>query len=86
MMQYEEDGFFDRTHIRFFSRITVAELFLNAGFKIEKMISRDIAFEGSEKVIPHIRSMAQANGLDPDQAESDALAFQYVIHAYVHHS
>ena len=83
MMQYDDDGFFDRTHIRFFSRITIAEMFVNAGFTIEKMFARNILFEGAENFIPHIRAMSQASGLDPEQAESDAIAFQYVIQANV---
>ena len=45
------------------------------------MFARNILFEGAENFIPHIRAMSQANGLDPEQAESDAIAFQYVIQA-----
>ena len=81
MMQYVNDGFFDRTHIRFFSRITMVELFVKAGFTIEKMLSRTIEFNGFQKYIPYIRGMAEANNLDPNQAEADALVFQYVIQA-----
>ena len=81
MMQYVNDGFFDRTHIRFFSRITMVELFVKAGFTIEKILSRTIEFNGFQKYIPYIRGMAEANNLDPNQAEADALAFQYVIQA-----
>ena len=81
MMQYEDDGFFDRTHIRFFSRLTIIDMFLKAGFDIESMFSRVIGFQGSEKYMPHIRAMAQVSGMDPEQAENDAMVFQYVVHA-----
>lgn len=79
MMQYENDGLFDRTHIRFFSRTTMVELFDQSGYDVEKMFARNISFPGAERYMPHIRAMAQASGMDPDQAERDASAFQYVI-------
>ena len=78
-MQYEDDGLFDRSHIRFFSRITMVELFEQSGFEVEKMFSRIISFPGADRYMPHIRAMAQASGIDPDTAEKDASAFQYVI-------
>jgi 2-polyprenyl-3-methyl-5-hydroxy-6-metoxy-1,4-benzoquinol methylase len=79
MMQYENDGLFDRTHIRFFSRTTMVELFEQSGYDVAKMFARNISFPGAEKYMPHIRAMAQVSGMDPDQAERDASAFQYVI-------
>jgi 2-polyprenyl-3-methyl-5-hydroxy-6-metoxy-1,4-benzoquinol methylase len=82
MMQYENEGLFDRTHIRFFSRITMIELFQQSGFEIQKMLARNFDFPGSTQFMPHIRAMAEVNGLDPAQAEKDATAFQYVVCAH----
>ncbi len=79
MMQYENDGLFDRTHIRFFSRITMIELFETSGYSVDKMFSRNISFPGADRYMPHIRAMAEISGVNPDQAEQDASAFQYVI-------
>jgi ubiquinone/menaquinone biosynthesis C-methylase UbiE len=79
MMQYENDGLFDRTHIRFFSRTTMVELFEQSGYDVTQMFARNISFPGADKYMPHIRAMAQASGMDADQAERDASAFQYVI-------
>ena len=56
-------------------------MFVNDGFTIEKMFARNILFEGAENFIPNIRAISQTNSLDPEQAESDAIAFQYVIQA-----
>jgi 2-polyprenyl-3-methyl-5-hydroxy-6-metoxy-1,4-benzoquinol methylase len=78
MMNYENDGLLDRTHIRFFTRQTIIELFDNAGFTIQKMVARNIT-QGGEKYIPHIREMAKASGADPEQVETDSNAYQYVI-------
>jgi 2-polyprenyl-3-methyl-5-hydroxy-6-metoxy-1,4-benzoquinol methylase len=80
-MHYENDGLFDRTHIRFFSRITMIELFQQSGYTVEKIFARNISFPGAELYMPFIREMAKVSGVDPDQAERDASAFQYVIYA-----
>lgn len=83
MMNYENDGLFDRTHLRFFSRATMAQMFEDAGFQIKAMYSRNFPFPGYEKYIPLIREMAALTGVNPDQAEADALAYQYVIEATI---
>ena len=40
----------------------------------------DVGFK-REHLAQHFRATAKVNGLDPEQAESDAIAFQYVIQA-----
>lgn len=79
LMQYQDDGLFDRTHIRFFSRMTMVEMFQSTGYTVEGLIARNITFPGQEKYMAPIRAMAQASGADPDQAERDSLAFQFVL-------
>jgi len=79
--RYENEGLFDRTHLRFFSRITILEMFTEAGFQVDSAVARSWNFPGSEKYMPHIRAMATASGVDPDQAEADAMAFQFVVRA-----
>jgi 2-polyprenyl-3-methyl-5-hydroxy-6-metoxy-1,4-benzoquinol methylase len=83
MMHYQEDGLFDKTHLRFFSRLTMIDLFQSVGYEIENIYARVFNFPGQEKYIPHIRAMAEVSGVNPDQAEKDALVFQYVIVAKV---
>lgn len=81
MWQYQDEGLFDRTHIRFFSRDTIISMFNDAGFTITSMYARNFQFEGYQKYLPIIRDMASLTGVDPDQAESDAMAFQFVVEA-----
>lgn len=81
MFDYQDDGLFDRTHIRFFSRETMIKMFTNAGFEIQSMHSRNFNFPGYEKYMPSIRTMASISGVSPEQAEMDAMAYQYVIEA-----
>jgi 2-polyprenyl-3-methyl-5-hydroxy-6-metoxy-1,4-benzoquinol methylase len=79
--RYENDGLFDRTHLRFFTRTTIFEMFESAGYRIESAIARKIDSPRAAAYIPHIRAMSQASGHDPDVAEADAMAFQYVVRA-----
>ncbi len=81
--KYEDSGLFDRTHLRFFTRKTIFEMFETTGFHIDTAISRIFNFPGvdADKYMPHIRGMAIASGADPEQAAKDAMAFQYVIRA-----
>ncbi len=81
LFRYENDGLFDRTHLRFFTRTTIMELFETTGFHIENAVSRVFNFPGIENYMPHIRAMAAASGYDPDQAQADAIPYQYVVRA-----
>jgi SAM-dependent methyltransferase len=79
--RYEEVGLFDRSHLRWFTRITILEMFADCGFKVEQMemfLSDD---PGLDRCIPAIRLMAESWGKDPDQAVQDAKAVQYVVRA-----
>jgi 2-polyprenyl-3-methyl-5-hydroxy-6-metoxy-1,4-benzoquinol methylase len=77
---YQDSGLLDRTHIRWFTRITIINLFETAGFRIDAMTARQ-AQAPSPEVRAAVRSMAQAAGNNPDLAEQDCLAFQYVLRA-----
>lgn len=82
MLQYQDEGLLDRTHIRFFTRQTMIELFESTGYKIINGIFR--AFEQnkpSPEVLSAIKSMATAIGVDPELATNDAIPFQWVIRA-----
>ena len=75
LMQYDKDGLFDRTHVRFFSRQTMVSLFESTGYKVESVFTRTFNFPGYEKYIPFIRGMASASGVNADQAVADAMPF-----------
>jgi 2-polyprenyl-3-methyl-5-hydroxy-6-metoxy-1,4-benzoquinol methylase len=78
---YEDNGLLDRTHIRWFSRQTIGQLFTGAGFAIEAGVSRSINDPEAQRFLPHIRQMALAAGADADQAVADAMVYQYVLRA-----
>jgi len=77
---YQESGLLDRTHIRWFTRTTIIQMFESAGFRIEAMTAR-IAQMPTPEVVAAVRAMAVATGNDADMAEQDCIAFQYVVKA-----
>ncbi len=79
--RYEESGLLDRSHIRFFTRITILEMFQQAGYRVETMGQIIVSSPLEQYFMPHIRAMAAAGGFDPNTAEADARAFQYVLKA-----
>src|SRR5437588_986668 len=81
MLKYEDAGLLDRTHLRWFTRITIIDLFESTGFKIVKAASRIFKEPERDKVSDAIRLMARSIGADPEQAVVDATALQYVVRA-----
>ena len=78
---YQDAGLLDRTHIRWFTRKTIIELFKSTGFEIEEMGGRVFDEPARAQALPAIRSLAQACGHDPDEAERDAMPIQYLVRA-----
>jgi SAM-dependent methyltransferase len=79
--RYEDVGLLDRTHLRWFTRVTIMEMFEQAGFKVIDILSRVFNEPDSEKILPSIRAMALGAGVDPELAAADALPFQFVVRA-----
>lgn len=79
--RYQDNGLFDRTHIRWFTRITINEMFESCGYKIVGGKSRSFDDPNRDRFLPSIRSMAQAIGIDPEMAVRDSLAIQWVVKA-----
>jgi SAM-dependent methyltransferase len=77
--RYEDQGLLDRTHLRWFTRITMIELFHSTGYEVVEILGRIFDEPARQSVLPSIRAMAAATGNDPQVAEKDALAFQYVF-------
>ena len=77
--RYQDSGLLDRTHLRWFTRKTLIEMFNQQGFKIVNGFPRVFKEQASEIFLPLIAGIARANGSDPDQAIKDALPIQYVL-------
>lgn len=77
---YQDSGLLDRTHIRWFTRLTIFDLFHANGFRVVEMISR-ILQQPNDEMKAGIRQIARASGADPEVAVQDAIPFQYVVRA-----
>ncbi|HEY4144077.1 class I SAM-dependent methyltransferase [Pinirhizobacter sp.] len=77
--RYEDSGLFDRTHIRWFTRMTMIEMFQGAGFAVEDGMARIFDDPQRHVFLPIIKAMAAAAQADPEMAAQDALALQYVL-------
>jgi len=82
LFEYGDDGLLDRTHIRFFTRKSILELFRSTGYQIEEMGGKVIeGHPDSFRAIAGVRAMAQARGVDPEEAARDSNAYQYLVRA-----
>lgn len=79
--RYQDSGLLDRTHLRWFTRQTIMELFAETGFDVIECSPRIFNEPAREKFLPLIGNMAQSAGFDSAMAINDALPLQYVIKA-----
>lgn len=80
--EYEATGLMDRTHLRWFTRHTMVQLFEGAGLRVE--LSLPLMAEeppSRERGLLAVRQMALALGRDPEEAVRDATPFQYAMRA-----
>lgn len=80
-VRYQDAGLLDRTHLRWFTRATIIEMFQEAGLKIVHMNGRIFDEPEREKFLPLLRDLAEASGGDADQAVADARPLQWVVRA-----
>ncbi len=81
LFRYEDSGLLDRTHIRWFTKLTIQEMFETAGFTIVEGGGRIYDEPGREVVLEAIRYMAETIHADPEQAVNDAIPFQWIVRA-----
>lgn len=77
--RYQDSGLMDRTHVRWFTRVTLIELFTQAGWRIEAALARRLPQAAPPALMDGIRAIAQAGGADAQQAAEDATVFQYLF-------
>ncbi len=80
-LRYEDQGLLDRTHLRWFTRQTMIELFVSSGFEIDAGIPRIFHQPQAAPILEQIRQMAKVLGVQEEQAVHDAMPLQYVIRA-----
>lgn len=80
-LDYADSGLLDRTHLRWFTRLTMRQLFESSGYRIALIQPRIFAHQHNEQATRLIGQIASQIGHDPHQAVQDALPLQYVIKA-----
>lgn len=78
--RYEDMGLLDRTHLRWFTRQTIYELFEGQGFRISEGVTRTFHHPNQE-VLELIGKIAEKCGFNPTLSMSDATPLQYVVRA-----
>lgn len=73
-----DEGLFDRTHLRWFTRNSLVEMFKEAGLTIAKIVPRNLA-PGGERVVKGICDAGLVE--DPKRFAEESRAFQWLIHA-----
>jgi 2-polyprenyl-3-methyl-5-hydroxy-6-metoxy-1,4-benzoquinol methylase len=79
--RYENLGLMDRTHIRWFTKKSIAEMFQSTGYRIVYGTGRIAEEPLRAEGMVGIRALAKALGADPDVAENDATPIQWVVRA-----
>jgi len=79
--RYEDIGLLDRTHLRWFTRKSIIEMFESNGYAIREGVPRIFEEPKRDKFVPAIEQMARFVGADPQRAVADCLPFQYVVKA-----
>jgi SAM-dependent methyltransferase len=81
LFRYADSGLYDRTHIRWFSRVTLSELFTSCGYKTVDGYARVFDEPDREKYTPSIMAMAQASGINVERAVVDSKPQQWIVKA-----
>ena len=79
--KYQESGLLDRTHLRWFTRKTMIEMFQSTGYEVVTGVPRIFNEPKRELFMPIIERLASLAGADPKIAVADALPLKYVLRA-----
>lgn len=71
--RYEESGLLDKTHLRWFTRQTIIEMFDQAGFEIKEGFPRIFDEPQRDRFLPLIGQLAKLAGVDSKLSISDSL-------------
>ena len=79
--RYQDSGLLDRTHLRWFTRQTMLELFASQGFKVVEGTPRIFDEPKRAEFLPLIAEIAKACNANPEAAIKDSMPLQYVVRA-----
>lgn len=77
--RYEKSGLLDKTHLRWFTRQTIFELFKDTGFIVAAIDPLIFDEPLRDQFISLLKRISQRAGRDPEITSRDALPMQYVL-------
>jgi glycosyltransferase involved in cell wall biosynthesis len=78
---YQDEGLFDRTHLRFFTLDSIAEMFTRAGLNVFDVQTRNAVGPDFQKFQELLVPLVRALGLDAGRFAQQTAALQYVVRA-----
>ncbi len=79
--RYEDSGLMDRTHLRWFTRVTMLEMFRDCGFKVEAGFPRIFPTGDDARYVAAVAAFAKSLGAEPRATAEDCMPIQYVLRA-----
>ncbi len=79
--EYQDQGLFDKTHLRWFTPRMMGSALAAAGLQLADLAPRPIAREGAERFTTAITPALQALGVDPAEYFNRALPLQFIWRA-----
>lgn len=81
--EYTELGILDNTHLRFFTRKTVTELFEHSGYFVDTCEQIKLPIFSGSDLIPHIdKNQVDINVINAIEQDEDADTLQFVLRAF----
>lgn len=77
--RYESSGLLDKTHLRWFTRKTLIELFYDSGFDILEIHPRIFNEPGRDGFLCLLQRVAKRAGANSEEAINDAIPLQYTL-------
>lgn len=76
---YKDGGLLDRTHLRFFTRTSIKQLFMDAGLVITALEGRCYFMKDHASFMRILNPILPSLGLDTNKVSNDTKVFQYII-------
>ncbi len=76
--EYQDAGILDRTHLRFFTKSSILNMFQNAGYKINDIGATQF---GKHGLSPKLLNAMSQSGLNVSSLSDEAIHYQYLLKA-----
>ncbi|GAF12665.1 glycosyltransferase [Bacillus sp. JCM 19045] len=78
---YVDAGLLDKTHLRFFTKHEIQQLFNTSGYAVEMIVNNQSALPHQQELVAKLKDAGLAIGLPMQDFEQRAFAYQYMLKA-----